>query len=200
MKLLHAHILQEEPSAFVKTQHSWPPQDSGSALDQRLKVVDPAYPRRDGLAFLLLDEGQDSYSDHILWNAFFKGVSDGGYPRNRVILFCSYGSPSSRPIPHRIGTPLALRDAARISLWPTEKSIGMLFNRSEFDEVVARFERPLNLHADLQDLIFDWTVGHAGAVVELLRLISYQVGLYVGLHWSSLLTLLYREYQKGDVE
>jgi hypothetical protein len=76
---------------------------------------------------------------------------------------------------HRIGVPLVLRDVARISLWPREGSIGMLLKRSEFDEVVSRFEHPLNLHPDLLDLIFGWTVGHAGAVIEMLRVISYQV-------------------------
>jgi hypothetical protein len=76
---------------------------------------------------------------------------------------------------HEIGTPLALRDAARISLWPREGSIGILLTRSEFDEVVSLFERPLNLHPDVLDLIFDWTVGHVGAVIEILRVITYQV-------------------------
>jgi len=62
-----------------------------------------------------------------------------------------------------------------VSLWPRVESIGILLKRSEFDEVVSRFKRPLNLHPDLLDLIFDWTVGHAGAVIEMLRVISYQV-------------------------
>ncbi|KAF8232682.1 hypothetical protein L208DRAFT_1360846 [Tricholoma matsutake] len=177
MNLLHSYIHKKLPSAFVNTQESWPPKESGPSQQQRLRQVDPAFPRPDGLAFLLFDEGQDSYDDHLLWNGFLKGVGDGFYPWYHVILFCSYGSPSSRPVPHDIGTPLALCDAARISLWPREgleESIGILFKRSEFDEVVSRFERQLSLHPDLLDLIFDWTVGHAGAVVEILRMISYQ--------------------------
>lgn len=180
MNLLHAYILEQSPSAFVNTQQSWPPRGSGPSHQQRLRQVDPAYPRSDGVAFLLFDEGQDSYDDHLLWNGFLKGVGDGFYHRYRVILFCSYGSPSSRPVPHDIGKPLELRDAARISLWPREQlkgSIGILLKRSEFDEVVSRFERRLNLHPDLLDLIFDWTVGHAGAVIEMLRMISYQASL-----------------------
>ena len=181
MNLLYAFILEQAPSAFVNTQHSWPQGQSwGPLLNDRLQLVDPSFPRQDGLAYLLFDEGQDSYEDDILWNNFFKGVVDGGFSCYRVILFCSYGSPSSCPVPHHIGSPLVLREAARISLWPqqgSEGSIGILLNRSEFEEVVSLFERPLNLHPDLLDLIFEWTVGHVGAVVEMLRVISYQVNL-----------------------
>ena len=184
MNLLHAFILQRAPSAFVHTQHSWPPAGTGPSLgpllDERLRLLDHAFPRRDGLAYLLFDEGQDSYEDHFFWNGFFKGVVDGLYSHYRVVLFCSYGSPSSRPVPHHIGTPLVLRDAARISLWPQEPgSVGILLNRPEFDEVVSLFDRPVDLHPDLLDLIFEWTVGHVGAVVEMLRVISCQVSLPV---------------------
>jgi hypothetical protein len=94
-------------------------------------------------------------------------------------MFCSYGSPSSQPVSYDIGTPPILDAAARISLWPVEggSSIGLLLQWSEFLEVVKQFERPLNVHVDLLSMVFDWTVGHVGAVVELLRLISYTVSL-----------------------
>ena len=99
-------------------------------------------------------------------------------------------------MPHHSGTPLTrlvvLCDAARVSLWPrngTKGSIGILLDRSDFDEVVLRFARPIHLHCDLLDLIFAWTVGHVGAVIEMLNLISYQVSLsseiHVGLSCSS---------------
>jgi len=39
-------------------------------------------------------------------------------------------------------------------------------------EVASKAEGKLNLHPDLLDLIFIWTVGHVGAVVELLRILS----------------------------
>jgi hypothetical protein len=149
------------------------------AVVQRLKEVDSAFPRRDSLAFLLFDDGQDTYSDPYLWNSFIKEVGDGIYPNYRVIMFCRYGSPSSQPVSYDIGIPPILHAAARISLWPVEggSSIGLLLQWSEFLEVVKRFERPLNVHRDLLSMVFDWTVGHVGAVVELLRLISYTVSL-----------------------
>ncbi|KAM6499703.1 hypothetical protein JOM56_005211 [Amanita muscaria] len=171
MNLLHAYILQHFPSALVKVQHSWPPRESGPTLEECLQKLDPGFPRPNTITFLLFDEGQDSYSDDILWNAFFKEVSyAGSYRQYRVVLFCSYGSPSSRLRSYHIGA----RDDARISLRLREGSIGILLKRSEFDEVVSLYERKLNLHPDLLDLIFDWTVGHVGAVIEMLHVISYQ--------------------------
>jgi len=80
-----------------------------------------------------------------------------------------------------VTAPLVLRPAARISLWPregsegSEGSIGLWLNRSELDEVVSRFERPLNLHPDLLDIIFGWTAGHVGAVIGMLHIISSQI-------------------------
>jgi hypothetical protein len=178
LNLLHAYILEENPSAFVYTTVSWPGEtkQSNSSFNERLRQVDPKFPRSNGLTFLLFDEAQDSYNDGFLWNYFLQGVGDGLFFRYRAILFCSYGSPYSRFTPnHRFGSSLVIPQAARISLWPGEVSLGVFLNRSELNEVVSRFEPPLNLHPDLLDLIFAWTVGHAGVVVELLRIVSEQV-------------------------
>jgi hypothetical protein len=178
LTLLHGHIRDQLPLAFVKTLRSWKPIESQFLVDQRLKEIDPAFPRQGSPAFLLFDDGQDTYSDKHLWNSFVKEVGEGLYPYYRIVMFCSYGSPSSQPVSYDIGTPPTLRAAARISLWPVEgSSIGLLLQQSEFLEVVSRFERPLNVHPDLLSMVFDWTVGHVGAVVELLRLISYTVSL-----------------------
>ena len=167
------------PSTLVFTRHSWysKPAESEEVVTRRLQKIDPAFPR-ESITFLLFDEGQDTYSDFMFWNSFIKEVGDGIYPYYRVILFCSYGHPSSRPVDYDIGSPPVLRAAARISLWPVEgASPGILLQWFEFMEVVSRFERPLNVHPDLVSLIFEWTVGHVGAVIELLRVISYLVSL-----------------------
>lgn len=78
---------------------------------------------------------------------------------------------------YKTGTPPVLADAARVSLQPTETSMGILLDRVEFNEVVARRERKLNLHPDLLDNIFNWTAGHVGAIVQLLNIVSYNVSL-----------------------
>jgi hypothetical protein len=148
------------------------------------------------VSLFLFDEGQDSYGDPLFWNAFIKEAGDGIYPYYHVILFCSYGSPSSHPMDYEIGSPPGLRAAARISLWPVGVSPGILLQWSEFLEVVSHFKRPLNVHPDLLSLIFIWTVGHVGAVVELLRLILYLVSCHVSSNCLSLLFLLPRRYQR----
>jgi hypothetical protein len=122
-----------------------------------------------------MDEVQDSYADQLFWNDFFKGVQDGRHRHYRVMLFCSYGSPSARPVPQKIGTPLVLTNAAHVSLWPTETCPGLLLNRAEFDEVLERYDKNMKLEPKLQNQFFHWTGGHVGAVVKLLSIVSHQV-------------------------
>jgi hypothetical protein len=55
--------------------------------------------------------------------------------------------------------------------------MGILLDRVEFNEVVARREPKLNLHPDLMDNIFNWTAGHVGAIIQLLNIVSYNVSL-----------------------
>lgn len=149
-------------------------------LDERLKKLDPTFDLDDSSVptFLLFDEGQVSYQDDMLWNDFLKGVHDRLYNNYCVILFCSYRSPSACPLVYKRGTLPVLSHAALVSLRPTKKSIGLLLNRDGFDQVVARHHRKLNLHPDLLDDLFNWTVGHVGAIVQLLDAISYQVSLW----------------------
>jgi len=194
MTLLHAHIVNQLPLALVKILHSWKRIESDQLIDQRLREIDPAFPRQGSLAFLLFDEGHASYNDDLLWNAFIKEVGYGKYPYYRVIMFCS---PSTRVVSYDTGNPPVLRNAARISLWPVagKTPIGLLLPRSEFMEVVSRAERKLNLHPDLLDIIFIWTVGHVGAVVELLRVLSVSL-LCQPPNCLSLLILLTRNHQR----
>jgi hypothetical protein len=129
---------------------------------------------------LLFDEGQDTYKDEHLWNTFFKQVHDG-YDNYFAILFCSYGSPSARPLIDQRGTPPVLSSAARVSLWHEKNSIGLLLDPTEFNEVVEgyanKLERKLTLDPKLKDHFYDLTGGHVGAVIQLLLLISNQVCL-----------------------
>jgi len=167
---------------------SWPldPAQSETALESRLKdIVDPAYPHPKVPTYLLFDDGQHSYGDHLFWNAFLKDIPS--YSNYYAILFCSYGSPSSRPIEYPIGTPLVLRAIARVSLWPIAESVGLLLTRSEFNEVMERYEGKPNLHPDLLDLFFDLTGGHVGAVVDLLHIVTYEVIFSLRTYTSSTL-------------
>jgi hypothetical protein len=42
----------------------------------------------------------------------------------------------------------------------------------EFDEVVERFPKPVCLDPTLQDMLFSWTAGHAGATADVLDIIT----------------------------
>jgi hypothetical protein len=201
MNLLHAHILKQNPDALVYTSSSWPrgPPQTDSSLNERLLAVDPEYPNPPSLTFLLFDEGQESYGDLLLWNSFFKGVGNGAYKQYRVILFCYYGSPGSRPLSYRLGAPLILGANARISLLPGKQSVGLLLNREEFTEVVSKFGG-INLHNDLQDMMFNWTAGHVGAVVKLLDIMACQVSLLSrNLNYSDFSIVCVREETRNAI-
>jgi len=90
-------------------------------------------------------------------------------------------------VEHDNGTPLVLHDSARISLTPncidTSDSeflpIGLLFSREEFEEAVNRFKGPdhsrIRMDQELRQMLFEWTMGHAGAVGDLLYKLSHVV-------------------------
>ena len=174
MTLLHAHIVDQLPLAVVKIVHSWKRIESNQVFDQRLREIDPAFPRRDSLAFLPSTRGKTHTAMIFFGTRSSRKSATGFTPHYRVIMFCSYGSPSSRIVSYDIGSPPILRKTSRISLWPVagKSPIGILLPRFEFMEVASKAEGKLNLHPDLLDLIFIWTVGHVGAVVELLRILS----------------------------
>ncbi|KAK2459548.1 hypothetical protein APHAL10511_008427 [Amanita phalloides] len=171
--LFHDYILQKERNASVKAYNSW--ERLSGNLEAALRRVDPAYPHPRVPTYLLFDEAQDTYDDVDLWNNFFKSVHDKAFDKYYVILFCSYGSPSSRIVDYdRGGTPLILHGSARVSLWPAENPIGLFLSRTEFQEVVDRYHRRVKLDSDLLEYLFHLTGGHVGAIVGLLEIISYQ--------------------------
>jgi hypothetical protein len=168
LNLLWAHINAEVPGAVVHNISTWP---KGDNTLQRI----PDYPNPTDVTYLLFDEAQDTYWDVSFWNVFLKGYAS--FDNYRVILFCSYGSAGMQPLNYRVGTPMHLNPEARVSLVPNSEvngylgfeAIGLLFSRTEFDEVVKR-EHEQALDHDLQDQIFWWTGGHAGAVAALLHI------------------------------
>ena len=183
MELLHAHILSQEPSAIVEVIKGWgkqPGTEIEDRIHQRIKTYPFTGPHNH---YLLFDNAQDTYWDAFLWENLFKDtVQRGSGPR--AILFCSYGSPSTRPVEYDTGNPLHLDDSARISLTPHRVDtsdpefppIGLLFSRAEFDEAVDRFKGPdhscIRMDEELRQTLFEWTMGHAGAVGDFLWKLS----------------------------
>jgi hypothetical protein len=123
--------------------------------------------------YLLFDNAQDTYWDTDLWENFFKDRAQLNLGPITA-LFCSYGSPSYRPVQYNHGTPLALPPCARISLRPTpcdhdhHAPFGLWFSRPEFEQVIERVKtfdgQPFQMDDELRDMLFTWTAGHAGAV------------------------------------
>jgi len=149
MELLHAHILSQDPSAIVGVVKGWEKQPGTKIEDrmhQRIKTYPLTGPHNH---YLLFNNSQDTYCDGDLWEIFFKDtIQHGSGPR--AILFCSYGSPSTRPVEHDNGTPLVLDNNACISLTPHHNHIsdsmfppiGLLFSQEEFEEAVDCFKGP----------------------------------------------------------
>ncbi|KAF8638655.1 hypothetical protein AX17_002036 [Amanita inopinata Kibby_2008] len=168
LHLLHQRIRQDYPEAFIRRFFSWPRSTENLGISDRLRNLDPEYPRNQ-ISFLLLDDGQDTYWDDLLWNGFLKDVYAQG-TKYRVVAFCSYGSSASEAFEPPRGTPPVLHQAARFSLWQDSGSMGgLLLRPNEFKEVVTRFD-PLcrKLDQGLQDHIYAWSGGHVGATTELL--------------------------------
>jgi hypothetical protein len=183
MELLHAHILSQEPGAVVEVIRGWFKETRTRVEDrihEKIKTYRPTGPHKH---YLLFDNAQDTYWDGYLWEDFFKDTIQRG-SRTCAILFCSYGSPTARPVDHDNGAPLVLPESARISLTPDRIDtsdpeflpIGLLFSGEEFEEAVNRFKGPdyghIRMDQDLRRMLFEWTMGHAGAVGDLLYELS----------------------------
>ncbi|KIL64578.1 hypothetical protein M378DRAFT_163026 [Amanita muscaria Koide BX008] len=175
LNLLHQHILEKDPDAFVCVTRSWPPQGFHEQNSEALKAIFPNFPERRSLTFLLMDEAQESFEDSYLWNKSLKNIIDSRGSCYRVVVFCSYGHPSTPGKGCSQGTPTDVARAARMTLWPRKvesgEVSGLLLDWDEFNEVVSRFNKELVIDLDLSQKIFELTVGHVGAVCELLRLI-----------------------------
>ncbi|KAK2462631.1 hypothetical protein APHAL10511_005364 [Amanita phalloides] len=204
MLLLDAHIRRINPSAFVYRILSWK-LGSSSESEARIKEIDHLHLRHGGLAFLLFDDAQDTYDDDFLWPQFFKAVV-AGVLQYHVVVFCSYGSPSTRPVDTKSGTSPVLHDEACITLWPKTKPDGeiimngLLLNQQEFNQVVERYGS-LNIHSDLSQRIFDWTNGHAGAVVVFLDLILNKTKMKSRMRKGEVITVetFDKEFSLNDI-
>ena len=183
MKLLRNYILEVDPDAKIRVLSSWPESD-GLPLNTRLELdfllsdILHESPEVIAKTYILIDNAQDTYWDIELWETFFKDqqqYSDG----YRIVLFCSYGSPSARIVSYEYGSPPVVWP--RISLLPSwifPEPVGLLLNREEFDDVVSRSQR-VKVDPGLQDFFFDSTAGHVGAVISMLEILSRNVSSFV---------------------
>jgi hypothetical protein len=162
----------------VEEISSWP-KERTLTYEERISTRITTYPF--DLAehnYLLFDNAHLTYWDTELWEVFFKDtVQSGSGPM--VVLFCSYGSPGVED--DDATTPLRFSACSRVSLRPLcnheyHPPISLLFTPIEFKETLQRFlgkdQVPLVLDEELQNILSEWTDGHAGAVSGLLSKMS----------------------------
>jgi hypothetical protein len=162
------------------------PQDVGRSLAYRLQKsgIPPASLDNDTPPYLLFDNAETTYWDQELWETFLKNQVQKNN-RYRAILFCCFGSPSRQPNFYAPGTPPVLDVCSRISLRPRSSQhaghgpIGLLFNESEFNDAIDRYRgsdrQPVPIDSELRATLFCWTAGHAGAIGDILEILSWQV-------------------------
>ncbi|KAJ5908305.1 hypothetical protein N7495_000987 [Penicillium taxi] len=141
---------------------------------------------RDGKYVLIIDEGQLTYHDQVLWLELIKFQSHShrtGGPR--ICMFTCYGSPTEgSELINIAGSPLAsLSSRQRVSITPSHiefsPSIGLFYDAEEFSDIVSRFcgqahqSTELRLDSTAQRYIFELTSGHPGAVDAMLRMLLY---------------------------
>jgi hypothetical protein len=171
LNLLHRFILRESPRTRVYRINGWP-QLEFNGFWRRIRQITGDLPDDLSPAYLLFDEAQETYHDDGLWNGFFKSLDSlAGW---RVILFCSFGSPSRHAGPQKYGTPAVQSPSQRLLLRSTEDfPFGLLLSYEEVEQVIEKYN--LNLAKNVCHAIFDWTGGHAGCVGYLLNSIRSKV-------------------------
>jgi len=118
----------------------------------------------------IFNDAQMTYWDVELWNSFFKSIHDFDC---YVIVFASYGSPTSLDV--RI-TNMRLPKCQRVTLCRVDykyspQPVGVLLMRPEFDDLISKCYPPERHPFDITflDSVFSLTIGHAGAVSDLLK-------------------------------
>jgi hypothetical protein len=120
----------------------------------------------------IFDEARLSKWDRDLWHNFFKSMHS--FPKRRAIAFTSYGSPGSHIT--IAGTPVFIADEQRVSLRPIHydddtASVGLLFTRTEFGDLVTKQYPKNGLDSSFLDNVFDLTAGHVGAFLDFIKII-----------------------------
>lgn len=138
--------------------------------------------------FVIIDEGQQTFSHVVLWNIDFKAiVSDRTGQPFYIIIACSYGSAISSVFVSHNSIPISLSEVNRINLRPTDvvcwkdvKPLGLLFDKDELPqlyELWVKAKRMPPIDTELQDLIYRWSEGYIAVVSAMVTLISVKVSL-----------------------
>lgn len=162
-RLLGTHISQRDPSVHVIWIQGWP-QRVAESRDYQSYLQDKGWIINRETVFIF-DEAQATYRDGTLWHHFFKSMETFNA---RVIIFCSYGSPSLRINVGEImeiPTPISVPDHQRITLRHVDHEddlppVGLLFTQSEFNDLVK--DQKSYSDESFFDAVFRITNGHVG--------------------------------------
>ena len=123
----------------------------------------------------IFDEAQVTYNDGNLWNDFFKSINQ--YPCCCVIVFTSYGNPSTR-ISTKQGISMIIPNQQRVTLCPIQHmdnlpAVGLFFTQMEFDNLVSLLYPSPDYFFDVSFLnaLFNITQGHVGAIIDFIWII-----------------------------
>jgi hypothetical protein len=162
-----------EPTTDVFTIPAWYTKDTITINDWKIELQRRGWVE-ENKSVIILDEAQVSYSDADLWKNFFKSIHE--YPFCRVIIFASYGNPTTQ-IEIR-GTPIIIPDKQRVTLRAIRHNdnlpaAGLLFTRTEFNDLVSVMYSPPEYVFDISffDSLFNLTEGHIGAITDFIRII-----------------------------
>lgn len=152
---------------------------------------------KDPNTVIIIDDAQLTYWDVAFWNQFLKTIVGAMPPSTfRVILFAAYGSPEGRATLGPEGSPTWIPAHCRIGLRPVvldEDPItpaGLLLTFEEFADMVKKICPEELFKQDFLDYMFCATAGQAGAVADLLRIVTaHDVSLYIKLQHSLTIVL-----------
>lgn len=156
------------------------PVDPWDKLEVMLRNKFPCSVDKDILsqAVLIIDEGQTSYNDAILWNEILKSRCYGKGEEIMFCLFCSYGSPSTGVETTTCEfTPAILNPEQRVTLTPQTNAaapdFGLFFSKTEFYDATSRIGSkkipPIILQTDAIEYLFSFTNGHPGALESMME-------------------------------
>lgn len=177
--LFYGHIIRQEENTNVIFIERWPP-DVADTHVQRLQSLgwEPSIN-----TVFIFDNAEATYSDSGLWLDLFKYMHD--YSNRRAIVFTRYGSPDSRIFLEDFATPIQLKPAQRVNLHPIFHddglpSVGLFLTWDEFNDFIHRYypSPQHNFHPKFLDEVYKLTVGHVGALMDFMSVITaHDVGL-----------------------
>jgi len=171
-RLLSHHLKALEPSTPLIWIDGW--SDVISNSNTWKKHLENNKDWNDDIASVFIfDEAQLTYGDTGLWNTLFKPTSDNpSILHHRIIIFASYGSPTRINAP---GTQMYVKEPQMVTLVHIDHhdglgAAGLYFTRPEFEEFVNL--RQYSFDPACLDFIFEISSGHAGAMNDVIHVIS----------------------------